>query len=857
MNRKCATVIARLLAIISLIILLAGLAVAQERQRVADDPDDEEDLNRELWEMSSRTSYKKILKYVSEAQSKSRATARAEVELPTGWRIAPAGTQVEVGHLPYEAVFFAGRLVVLNNGYYYKEPHDVSIVDPSSAQVVKTLKLNSLFPSAQIGLDGDLYISGGFDEKVFRVNREFNVVREYKVGGYGGGLAALDAKHLVVSYLATKNAKGEYGAGKLTILNTVTGATEKQVDLGYFPYAVRKVGDNLYVTLLGENKLLVYNQQLQLLQTIDVGHTPQEMCTDQHSLFVVNTDTDDLSVIDPASNRLVHRFSLAAKDSRFGTTPSSCAVDGNRLYVTLAGTNALAVLDKGSGKQLGLAPTGWYPTKAIVTEQQVLVLSAKGIRARRPNLNGPQVGGPTRVAEYVLNLLKGTVSVIAKDDLLKDAAAETLTARAGAPVFDPHSALQLPIRHIFYIIKENRTYDQVFGDLGRGNGDPKLTIFGEEFAPVHHQLARDFVTLDNFFVNGEISVLGHSYTTSGYASPFTEWLGNTSYASRWKGYPFGTVPATISPEYLWDSLDAKGIDYRIYGENYFLFTRAYRILTELYGADSSLAKKFYDKSVAAAAGVDRGQEFNDLASPYAGQANTREAAYRLLGNAEFAAKLSRFLTGDDALAQGMTRDDRLRRRFADYLYHYPFNYRSWDLKYSDLDRVQAWAADFASQVQSGQVAQLHYIWLPNDHTDGASTKILDPYQFVAQNDAALGRIVEIVSHSPVWKDSLILVEEDDAQNGPDHVDATRTVALAAGPYVKRNAVVSDRYDQLSMLRTIELLLGLKSLNLSEQLAVPMWGIFTDQPDFTPFVRAKVSSRLAAADRDRDHKLAAH
>lgn len=217
-------------------------------------------------------------------------------------------------------------------------------------------------------------------------------------------------------------------------------------------------------------------------------------------------------------------------------------------------------------------------------------------------------------------------------------------------------------------------------------------------------------------------------------------------------------------------------------------------------------------------------------------------------------KLSHFLTGDNTLAKALSGDERLRRHFADYLYHYPFNYRSWDLKYSDLDRVKAWKSDFETQLKLGQVAQLHYIWLPNDHTDGMKTETLNVYQFMAQNDAALGRIVEIISKSPVWKESLILVEEDDAQNGPDHVDATRTVALAAGPYVKRGAVVSDRYDQLSMLRTIEVLLGLKSLNSSEQLAVPMFGIFTEKPDFKPFVLTRTSGRLAPADLERDRLL---
>jgi hypothetical protein len=172
------------------------------------------------------------------------------------------------------------------------------------------------------------------------------------------------------------------------------------------------------------------------------------------------------------------------------------------------------------------------------------------------------------------------------------------------------------------------------------------------------------------------------------------------------------------------------------------------------------------------------------------------------------------------------------------------------LKVSDLDRVREWKKDFETQLRLGKVAQLHYIWLPNDHTDGNKTKILNAFQFMAQNDAALGRILEIISHSSVWRNSLVLVVEDDAQNGSDHVDAARTVALAAGPYVKRGAVVSDRYDQLSMLRTIELAFGLRSSNLAEQMAAPMFGIFTDQPDFRPFTAAPPSKHLAAADAER-------
>jgi len=836
---------------------LVAFAATVSAQRRVDDPDDQDDLNRELWEFARKTPYDSILPYITAAQKESKAREIAEVELPNGWRIEPAGTQVEVGRLPYTSVMFSGKLVVLDTGYYYftnqKEPQEVSIVDVNTAQVVKSLRINSLFPSAVVAGDF-LYISGGYDQKVYRINRQFEIDREYSLAGFGGGLAPIDVKHVAVATMALKNAKGEYLNGRLSVLNTSSGEIERELDLGYFPYAVKFIGGKFFVTLLGENKVLVFDNKLKLLKTIAVGRTPQEMCSDGRELFVVNTGSDDLSRIDVRTLRLNGNISVATKGSRFGTTPTACTLDAKRLYVTLAGNNSVAVLDTRTRKQSAFIPTGWYPTNVLLHDKQLLITNAKGIQARRPNPAGPQTNKPSRPPGYVLNLLKGSISIVPLDDLKRNAARWASQVNSASPVFDRKSGLTAPIKHVFYIIKENRTYDQVLGDLGRGNGDPKLTLFGEEVSPVHHQLARDFVTLDNFFCNGEISVLGHAFTTSGYASPFTEWLGNVSYSYRWKGYPFGTVPATMSPIYLWDLLDNAGLDYRIYGENYFLFTRAYRIFTEMYGADSEIARRFYDKTIAAAAGEDRGQEFNNLTRPYYGRVQSADDGYQLLGEQAFRIALSHFLTGDETFARMIERDDKLRRKFGDYLSKYPFSFRSWDLKVSDLDRVREWQKDFEAQLKSNRVAQLQYIWLPNDHTDGNTNKILDPFQFVAQNDAALGHVLEVISHSSIWKGSLILVVEDDAQNGPDHVDATRTIAFAAGPYVKRGAVVSDRYDQLSLLRTIELALGLKSLNSAEQLAAPMFGVFTDKPDFTPFVVNKVSERLADADRERYHNL---
>ncbi|HEX7955622.1 MAG TPA: hypothetical protein VF508_01685, partial [Pyrinomonadaceae bacterium] len=601
-----------------------------------DRAEDEEDLNRELWEYVRGTPYEGALRYVSEAQAQARAARVAEAVLPTGWKLAPAGRQVELGRLPYEAVEFAGRLVVLNTGYYSREPQEVSVVDVASGRVEKTVRINSLFPSAAQGPGGDLYVSGGFDSKVIRLDRQFNVAREYAVAGYAAGLAAVDARRIAVLYLAGKNEKGAYVAGRLALLDTETGKVEADADAGYFPYSVRYVGGKFYVTVLGENRLRVYDAGLKLLREIPAGRRPQEMCADGRRLYVVSTDSDELRVLDTATDRVTATVRTNRFGSPFGTAPTSCAVAGRRVYVTLAGLNAVAVYERDGWRQWGLVPAGWYPTKAVAAGGDLLVLNAKGVRPRRPNPRGPQPvgGGP----DYVLTLLKGSLSVIPAADVSpRNAAAWTRQVLAGAPSFDARRGFKLPVRHVFYVVKENRSYDQILGDLGRGDGDPKLTLFGRGVTPNHHTLSEQFVTLDNFYADGEVSVLGHSFTTSGYASPFLEWLGNAAYSGRYRGYPFGMVPSATSPSYLWDALDDARASYRIYGENYYLYTRAYRILTETVGEQSELARKFYARTMALSNDTDRGRVFYDFAHDYAGRGDTTADALRLLADEKFAA----------------------------------------------------------------------------------------------------------------------------------------------------------------------------------------------------------------------------
>jgi YVTN family beta-propeller protein len=854
-------------SVLVIIALLLSLCVAPPRVAAQDDDDDderaeffdraedEEDLNRELWEYVKGTPYAGALTYVAAAQARAQAARVAEAVLPTGWKLAPAGRQVELGRLPYEAVPFAGRLVVLNTGYYTREPQEVSVVEPSSGRVEKTLRINSLFPSAAQGPGGDLYLSGGFDSKVIRVDRQFNVAREYAVAGYAAGVAAIDERRLAVLYLAAKDEKGNYIEGKLAVLDTETGKVEREADAGYFPYSVRQMGGKLYVAVLGENRLRVFDRELKAAGEIPVGRRPQEMCADGARLYVVNTDSDELTVVDTARDRVVGTLRTNNFKSPFGTAPTSCAVAGNRVYVTLAGMNAVAVYDKNTRRQAGLIPTGWYPTKVVVEGGNLLVLNAKGVRPRRPNPRGPQPvegrGGP----QYVLTLLQGSLSVVplAEVNARGSAARWTRQVLAGAPTYDARRGFKLPVKHVFYVIKENRSYDQILGDLGRGDGDPSLTLFGRDISPNHHALAEQFVTLDNFYADGEISVLGHSFTTSGYASPFLEWLGNAAYSGRYRGYPFGMVPSVTSPTYLWDALDDARVSYRIYGENYYLYTRAYRILTEELGEQSQAARKFYARMMKLASDTDRGRIFYNFAHTYAGRADTVADAERLLREEKFAEAFSEFLVGDESLARAFVGNLPLRRRFAEYLSRYAFDFKSWDLTHSDLERFAAWRADFERHVKAGTVPRFNYLWLPNDHTNGADTRIRTPQQFVAQNDAALGLLIETISRSPVWRDSLILVEEDDAQNGPDHVDATRIPAFAAGPRVKRGAVVSDRYDQLSALRTAGLLLGFRPLNLNDRMAVPMFGIFNTRADLAPYT-APAPTALSDIDRARYEEL---
>ena len=511
---------------------------------------------------------------------------------------------------------------------------------------------------------------------------------------------------------------------------------------------------------------------------------PNEMILSKNGklLFVANANRNTVSVLDTESGRGVETlYAQLQPDSPPGSTPNSLALspDEKLLFVANANINAVAVFDvatPGKSRSLGFIPVGWYPTSVRVTPdgKRLLVANGKGLISHA-NRNGPQPGrdAPATVREYIGGLMQGTLSVIdlavgekfnqqmqkhtaqmyrclPATNALTLATNHPIPAVAGGPT---------PIKYCLYVIKENRTYDQVLGDLPEGNGDPSLCLFPERITPNHHALAREFVLLDNFYVESEVSADGHEWTMGAYASDFVEKTWPLSYGhNKHKKYPYPAEGnfdlATPAGGYLWDRAKEAGVSYRSYGE----FVR----------------------------------------------------------------------NGKTTNAPGTTRVAALKDHFDPW-------FRSFDQDYPDQLRADRYLAELKRFEQEGDMPRLQIIRLPNDHTSGTTLNKPTPTAAVADNDLALGRIVEAVSRSKFWAQTAIFVVEDDAQNGPDHVDAHRTIAYAISPYSRRGAVDSTMYSTASMLRTMELILGLKPMSQFDALAMPMFNSFQAKPDLRPYV----------------------
>lgn len=520
--------------------------------------------------------------------------------------------------------------------------------------------------------------------------------------------------------------------------------------------------------------------------TIAVGLHPTAILLDEPRarLYVANGNSDSVSIVDTERNTVIRTVELQFFNQKVkGIAPTALALspDGKQLFVACGGINAVAVVDAAASNLTGLIPTGWYPNSVS--------LSPDGKHLAITSLLGPGSGWRDAPGKRFVHSYRGSVSVVPVPDTaqlasyttavaennrlrLSSAKSPLETARRGIkPVAIPvRSGEPSLIEHVVYIIKENRTYDQVLGDLPQGNGDPSLVMFGRNVTPNQHRLAEQFVLLDNTYATGGNSGDGHQWVTQANETEYCLWPG---YQGR--SYPFdGSDPmAYASGGFIWDYALARGKTVKVYGE-------------------------------------------------YAGRMSDPPSPERK-------SLLERWKSGEDFSSRWKIRApiDPLNKILA-------ANYPSYTNAIPDVIRAQIFLKDLAQYEKSNSLPNLVILQLPSNHTYGTSPGLSTPSAMVADNDLAAGQIVEALSNSRFWPKMAVFIIEDDAQNGVDHVDGHRMPAFVASPYARRGHIDSTFYSHQSVLKTIELILGLPTMSIFDLIANDMRASFTDTPDFTPF-----------------------
>jgi len=712
------------------------------------------------------------------------SNAQKTVTLPNGWSLSPAGRSLPLGDLPLNiAVSKSKRLIaVTNNG---QSVQSLQLINTKSEKILDNISIAKSWLGLKFSSDEKyLFVAGGNDNWVLQYairNNKLQLKDSIKLGKKWpnkispAGIDIDDTKNLL--YVVTKDNNSLY------IINLLTKKIMQQVKLDGEAYTCILSADKkeLYISCWGCDRLIVFDtEKKNIVAQIPVGDNPNDICItkDNKFLFVANANDNDVSVINLKEKKVVETLTASLyPDAPPGSTSNGVALsdDDKTLFIANADNNCLTVFDvsnPGFSSSKGFIPVGWYPTCVRVVGKKIWVTNGKGFTSFA-NPNGPspykprqkvtyQGGNKEKEVQYIGGLFKGSMSIIdmpsekqlslyatqvyKNTPYTKEKETQSII-EAGNPIpgriGDPS-----PIKYVFYIIKENRTYDQVLGDIKEGNGDTSLVLFGERITPNQHKLARDFVLLDNFYVDGEVSADGHNWSMGAYATDYLEKNWVTSYGGRGGTYDAeGTREiANNKGDFLWGSCKRAGVSYRTYGE--------------------------------------------------------------------FA---------DDYKANIPVLED-----------HFCTYYTSWDESVQDTTRVGQWKRDFDSLLAINAVPQLNTLRLINDHTEGMSLNKPTPFAHVADNDLAVGMFIEYLSKSPIWKESVVFIVEDDAQNGPDHVDAHRTTAYLAGPYVKRNFVDHTPYTTSGMLRTIELILGLPPMSQYDAAATPMWRCFTATPDHTAF-----------------------
>jgi YVTN family beta-propeller protein len=748
------------------------------------------------------------------------------IVVPTNQVLKPAGTQVTFPGRPVDlALAEDGKTLVVKN------MSDLIFLDIAKAKIKQTLKSPAGFSAVGLLVQGDnVYVTDG--------TNDLRLARRQKDGRYewlagtplqkpkGGGVVyptglCVVAKHRLAVAANRRNS--------IQFIDQVSDEVDQSVPVGVAPYAICcPRSDRCYVSNWGgdpprsgdtqapssDTPVLVDPRtrvadhgsvsilesdagKWRVRKSIAVGLHPSGLIADKDGRFVyvANANSDSVSVIDTAKEVVVETIACRPEGRLpFGSGSNALALSpgGGTLFVA-NGTNDCVVVirlaagsSSGAGDRparstvAGLIPTGWYPGAVL--------LSADGKKLFVANVKGHGSLSQPRPAEKGKNShdYLGSVSIIDVPDA-KQLAVYTETVNANnrlgyslaglekprpdvkpVPVPARHGEPS-PIKHVIYVIKENRTYDQVFGDMKEGDGNERLAIFGGKVTPNHHALARQFTLFDNFYCSGVLSADGHQWVNEAYVTDYLE----KAFGRFARSYPFeGSDPlAFASSGFLWDNALARKKTFRNYGE--------------------------FVKAIA-----PKNTSWTDVYKDYRDRA----------GNVKFEVK-----------PNVKTLEPHTRAGYPGFLLSVP-----------DVYRARIFIEDLKAWEEKGEFPNLVYLYLPCDHTGATRPGSPTPAAMVADNDLALGQVVEAVSHSRFWKETCIFVVEDDPQNGFDHVDAHRTVALVISPYTKRKFVDHTNYNQTGMVKSIELILGLPPMNQLDLSATAMRRCFQDKADLTPY-----------------------
>jgi DNA-binding beta-propeller fold protein YncE len=684
--------------------------------------------------------------------------------LPTGVRLDPAGEAVDLGSLPINLVLApqTDRAVVVLSGW---REQGIQVVDLKTRKVTQTLLQDGAFYGAAFSPDGHrLYVSGGNTDMLFvyawkdgaaTLENKFELAKAKTADGTGTSYPA--------GVAVAPNGKFVYVAedvgDRLAVVNATTGEIAQRFSTDHYPYGVALTADGqVFVSAWGGSTVsqfcILADGTLAYLGRIEVGRHPSALAIRETELYVTLAGSDRVAVVDTKLRKVARYLHDAAPGAPpEGSTPNAVVFssNGKRLLVAEADNNAVAVFDIATAKLLGRVPTDWYPTAIAEVRDELLVLSGKG-HGTHANPDGPVplTNWPDeKPTAYTLGQLNGSLRV------LPSAIAETQLAAFTQRVVAANNWQQKkvarrypPFRHVIYIIKENRTYDQVLGDMKEGDGDPSLVYFPDiAITPNHHALARRFGLFDRFFVNAEVSSQGHIWSTAAYVTNYGEKVVPSGYAGK-RADMDGEESDEPERGFLWTLAIRQGITFRDYGE-------------------------------------------------------------MVKGNPGWP----------------VTQRDLAADVNPDYI---PF-----DLTTLDQKRADVWIAELQRYVRDGNMPQLELMHLPNDHLAAGRPGKCTPRACMADNDLALGRIVQALSRSPYWKDTVIFVVEDDAQAGPDHTDSHRAPFYAISAY-NRPGTVHRFINTTDVVAAIEDILGMGRLSKFDYFSRPLTDIFAPTVDLTPY-----------------------